>query len=165
MSKTDYCMGRRAVACEHWKIMGGMIGLNGWRVVAVHGDNIDWGEWRTRPPTEWIPDLRDPATLGCIEHGLLPAAWASDAQVIEMLDAVTSRLDADAPLGAYVPPYVDRIRVDVVTSTVTCPKTGDVSDGYRARVRVWVGNWVTRWESCHWFNRLDAMLDCLEAAP
>lgn len=38
---------------------------------------------RLRTPADvvMIPDLDDPATLGCIEHGLLPEAWGPGCRI------------------------------------------------------------------------------------
>lgn len=67
-------LGRRAVACEGWRWMEGM--------TALHFDNFDNTWQRTRRLRDWkdaeeanagyrelegaLPDLSDPATLGCL---------------------------------------------------------------------------------------------------
>ena len=88
MSLAD--LGRRAVACKHWRWMPGM--LLQWRTssgVVYRGrvcnieepdavwcegreDRFDWPEL----PKCW-PDLSDPATLGCL-LALVREAWGSD---------------------------------------------------------------------------------------
>jgi len=76
-------LARRAVACRGWRWLPGMHSSNGWRVLRVEPEGV----WFVRddhllvervPPTEIedIPDLADPATLGAVEHGLLPEGWA-----------------------------------------------------------------------------------------
>ncbi len=75
-------LARRAVACKHWRWMPGM------RVVTEMGDafrveDVDfcYGElnW-PKPHALLLPDLTDPATLGCIlalvrEAHKAPHAW------------------------------------------------------------------------------------------
>lgn len=67
MNLTD--LGRRAVACKHWRWMGGMAVLDRpmWRVVdrvglppyMVHG-------YEEESLGGMLPDLSDPATIGCL---------------------------------------------------------------------------------------------------
>ena len=73
-------LGRRAVACKHWRWMGGMAVIDRpmWRVV----DRIDLPPYMVRGYEEelldgMMPDLSDPATLGCLLH-LVREAWGSD---------------------------------------------------------------------------------------
>ena len=49
-------LARRAVACKHWRWTPGMLVLNGPRVLTVD----------ERDMTGLVPDLGDPATLGCV---------------------------------------------------------------------------------------------------
>lgn len=72
-------LGRRAKACKGWRWMPGMLLLGRMhpnRVVIVEDDwlSLDdlMGSGLGVHPKEAIPDLDDPATLGCIEHALLP---------------------------------------------------------------------------------------------
>lgn len=70
-------LARRAVACKHWKWMPGMLLIGGHR---VDGDDV-LSEYR---PAYALPDLTDPATLGCLlalvreawSEPLLSVAWA-----------------------------------------------------------------------------------------
>lgn len=73
-------LGRRAVACKHWRWMPGMrimdSGEERYRIVWVFGD---WmycdNDVRFYPPyADITPDLTDPATLGCLLH-LVREAW------------------------------------------------------------------------------------------
>lgn len=81
-------LGERAVKCRAWRWMPGTLTLRDpvsgspVRVLSDGGKEVSWqtscGEWdlgTMRPIYGDRPDLSDPATLGCIEHGLLPAAW------------------------------------------------------------------------------------------
>jgi hypothetical protein len=52
-------LARRAVACKGWRWMPGMLTTEGMRVV-VRCFNDD------NEPDDDIPDLTDPATLGCL---------------------------------------------------------------------------------------------------
>jgi len=71
-------LGRRAVACKHWRWMPGMLLL-------PHVDGCECCEDRNFPrraariPAVFttdidVPDLSDPATLGCLLH-LVREAW------------------------------------------------------------------------------------------
>lgn len=71
-------LGRRAVACKHWRWMPGMLLL-------PHVDGCECCEDRNFPrraariPAVFttdidVPDLSDPATLGCLLH-LVQEAW------------------------------------------------------------------------------------------
>lgn len=65
----DFARARRAAACKHFRPMPGMLDLNGWRISAVHAGAIEWSdsEWCSPPtPGRIEPDLRDPATQGCM---------------------------------------------------------------------------------------------------
>ena len=65
-------LGKRAVACEGWRWMPGMVMPNGWRVVARSGDEVavfNGQDTRWSSVTDMVsarPDLSDPATLGCL---------------------------------------------------------------------------------------------------
>lgn len=75
-------LGRRAVACKHWRWMPGMLLL-------PHVDGCECCEDRNFPrraariPAVFttdidVPDLTDPATLGCL-LALVREAWANQA--------------------------------------------------------------------------------------
>jgi hypothetical protein len=81
----------RAVADPNWRWMPGMrYWLTTWdradmMRVTERADQI---EALGRPGSAARPDLDDPATLGCIEHGLLPACgYGSDAHLDCWTDA------------------------------------------------------------------------------
>ena len=88
-------LARRAVACDRWRWMPGMLGLSPkagrWRVeqadlTALCGAGA--GPASIHEAGVWLPDLDDPATVGCLlalvreawgdrclHVGLLPARW------------------------------------------------------------------------------------------
>ena len=84
-------LGRRAVACKHWRWMPGMLasdpGGNTHRVIwhdegekyaqTVLRDYDDAHVESSVPVDGVIPDLSDPATLGCLLH-LVREAWPDE---------------------------------------------------------------------------------------
>ena len=67
MSETTEDLGRRAVACKHWRWMRGMFTNTGFLIESEpHG--------RTMGKLGRTPDLTDPATLGCL-LALVREAW------------------------------------------------------------------------------------------
>jgi len=60
-------LGRRAVACRRFRWRRGMSTICG--LVAQSNDDANgrvyFGQW-VEPHPDWLPDLRDPATLGCL---------------------------------------------------------------------------------------------------
>jgi hypothetical protein len=74
-------LGRRAVACKHWRWMEGMqVEPLRFRVVWLTDDMIGESDqtsyfWKNVP--DIYPDLSDPATLGCL-LALVREAWAND---------------------------------------------------------------------------------------
>ena len=75
----------RAVACKHWRWMPGMA----WYVPGaewpwgrfLRGELWELEEFNPCKDPDALPDLDDPATLGCIEHGLLPSVGYNDAHI------------------------------------------------------------------------------------
>lgn len=68
MSNLD--LARRAVACKHWRWMPGMLAVVGVERQRVLSEKLPaYGDW--------IPDLDDPATLGCL-LALVREAWGDD---------------------------------------------------------------------------------------
>jgi hypothetical protein len=67
MTEEQIVLARRAVACKGWRWMPGMLTTEGMRVVVrCFGDDNE--------PDDAIPDLTDPATLGCL-LALVREAW------------------------------------------------------------------------------------------
>ena len=68
MSNLD--LARRAVACKHWRWMPGMLAIVGVERQRVLSDKLPaYGDW--------LPDLTDAATLGCL-LALVRDAWGDD---------------------------------------------------------------------------------------
>lgn len=68
-------LGQRAVACKRWRWLPGMLTNDGYRVTYVDSYgwvfavNIDGFEMSKRDTSiDSLPDLTDPATLGCLLH-------------------------------------------------------------------------------------------------
>jgi hypothetical protein len=81
-------LGRRAVACKHWRWMRGMLASNGEEdvrvfytsannLLVIEFEDYEFGMVRIPKDTCLIPDLSDPATLGCL-LALVREAWAND---------------------------------------------------------------------------------------
>ena len=72
-------LGKRAVACPKWRLMPGMLTDEGRRVMHVWPDDlgIKWSHLldnRVVRDADALPDLTDPATLGCL-LALVREAW------------------------------------------------------------------------------------------
>jgi hypothetical protein len=94
-------LGRRAVACKHWRWMEGMqVKPLCFRAVWLTEDMIGESDqtsyfWKNVP--DIFPDLSDPATLGCL-IALVEEAWKCP---VDMSFAGAHRLDADAEERVY----------------------------------------------------------------
>jgi len=86
MTDEQIALARRAVACRGWKWMPGMRygsvdviegtaspwSFNGYERVGEHVDMVAYTDW-----VPCLPDLEDPATLGCL-LALVREAWGQD---------------------------------------------------------------------------------------
>ena len=95
-------LARRVVACKHWRWMPGMLESHGYRVLAVSSefvtlDTIEcWLEEPSYPraehmgvkSSECLPDLTDPATVGCL-LALVREAWGDQRMFITYDDGDT----------------------------------------------------------------------------
>jgi hypothetical protein len=83
-------LAKRAIACKHWRWMPGMLTVTGYRLVRPQH-----GMWRiTQHAPEnhldcvdparhnFVPDLTDPATVGCL-LALVREAWGAEREVCE----------------------------------------------------------------------------------
>jgi hypothetical protein len=63
MTEEQIALAKRAVACKGWRFMGGMLlaaAIGKQRVYDYLADEPYWSA------DGWLPDLTDPATLGCL---------------------------------------------------------------------------------------------------
>ena len=79
MTEEQSALARRAVACKGWRWMPGMLTDEGRRVMRVWPDDlgIKWSHLldnRVVRDADALPDLTDPATLGCL-LALMREAW------------------------------------------------------------------------------------------
>ena len=86
-------LGRRLVACKGFRVMRGMLDMQG----------RTWGRdllWRWRDDLD-VPDLRDPATLGCV-LALVREAWGDQVMTcarVDVLDDYIAPLPGGYPYG------------------------------------------------------------------
>ena len=82
MTNEQTALSRRARACRGWRWMPGMLTDEGRRVMRVWPDDlgIKWSHLldnRVVRDADALPDLTDPATLGCLLT-LVREAWVQD---------------------------------------------------------------------------------------
>jgi hypothetical protein len=63
MTEEQIALGRRAVACKGWRFMGGMMVADAIGKQRIYDHVANNSYWAT---DGWLPDLTDPATLGCL---------------------------------------------------------------------------------------------------
>ena len=100
MTDEMLALARRAVACKGWRWMPGMLTDEGRRVMRVWPDDlgIKWSHLldnRVVRDADALPDLTDPATLGCL-LALVREAWGAD-----FIDVVCEQAN-DLEDGGYV---------------------------------------------------------------
>jgi hypothetical protein len=71
MNEKQIALAKRVVACKGWRWMPGMLDVHGGRVVSVEGgllrlDYRDDDDPIRTSASACLPDLTDPATLGCL---------------------------------------------------------------------------------------------------
>ena len=110
MTPADLDLARRAVACHRWTWMPGMryVVPRNAPLETVSGRVPDFMRGWTRSPG-MLPDLSDPATLGCV-MALLDVAY--DAWWVEP-DASPKMLAASWAVYAWVAPGMRRLAVRV----------------------------------------------------
>jgi hypothetical protein len=100
-------LGRRAVACKHWRWLPGMVTVCALRVVDGGADYAighrsgatrDGGGWYDGDAAGFLPDLSDPATLGCL-LALVREAWKGNVAPVypdsdEALTKLVAALEA-----------------------------------------------------------------------
>jgi hypothetical protein len=78
-------LARRAIACKRWRWMPGMLSAKGLRVTRRDSDGYVVGYYEdlsyiAECVAGTLPDLSDPATVGCL-LALVRKAWGPDASV------------------------------------------------------------------------------------
>ena len=86
MSAPDWTLARRAVACPHWRWVPGMLLNANERLVGIDPEGIPYGHSHTAGHRVWLgegslPDLTDPATIGCL-LALVREAWGPTFHLI-----------------------------------------------------------------------------------
>lgn len=71
MTEEQIALAKRAVACRGWRFMGGMLVSDAIGKQRIYDDVAGEPYWST---DGWLPDLTDPATLGCL-LALVREAW------------------------------------------------------------------------------------------
>jgi len=71
MTEEQIALSRRAVACKGWRFMGGMLVADAIGKQRIYDNVAGEPYWST---DGWLPDLTDPATLGCL-LALVREAW------------------------------------------------------------------------------------------
>ena len=74
MTDEQIALAKRAVACKGWRFIGGMLVADAIGKQRVYDDVAGEPYWSA---DGWLPDLTDPATVGCL-LALVREAWGDD---------------------------------------------------------------------------------------
>jgi hypothetical protein len=94
MTDEQIVLARRAVACRGWRWMAGMLTACSVRVIEGGGGYIighrqgatrEGGGWVDAEDAGYLPDLTDPATLGCL-LALVREAWGDECACVLPVD-------------------------------------------------------------------------------
>jgi len=99
--------------CRVVDVAHGELRLHDWSTYADprHGQDYCGTVEVTTISESDVPDLDDPATLGCIEHGLLPAVWPGCAIRVMRYTTPSGAVLADVHVHDYWLPCAERFAV------------------------------------------------------
>jgi hypothetical protein len=93
MTEEQIALAKRAVACKGWRWMSGMLRGDGFRCTWVDEDERELAaptwcangiEWmNSRTGSKDLPDLTEPATLGCL-LALVREAWGAPRALVRL---------------------------------------------------------------------------------
>jgi len=101
MTEEQIALARRAVACKSWRWMPGMLVVDAIGKQRIYDDVAGEPYWST---DGWLPDLTDPATLGCL-LALVRDAWGNSSSLYVRLS--DTRRVSDGLLGWEVNGWAD----------------------------------------------------------
>jgi hypothetical protein len=82
MTEEQIALAKRVVACRCWRFMGGMLVADAIGKQRVYDDVAGEPYWSA---DGWLPDLTDPATLGCL-LALVREAWGDECTCVLPVD-------------------------------------------------------------------------------
>jgi hypothetical protein len=145
MTEEQIALAKRAVACKGWRWMSGMLRGDGFRCTWVDEDERELAaptwcangiEWmNSRTGSKDLPDLTDPATLGCL-LALVRDAYGDSALYVRLSD--TTRQS-------------DGVRAWEVLGWISAERSRDGRGG--------------SWRGWGYVSEAEALVAALEAAP